>query len=602
LRPTYWKLLGVAGLAGVAATGVVVARRRRAQHDYDPGELRERLHRRLAEVERPAPGEAWWKTAVVYQVYPRSFADADGDGVGDLAGIRDRLDYLGELGVDVIWLSPVYPSPQDDNGYDIADYQDIDPAFGTLEDFDALLDAVHERRMRLVMDLVVNHTSDEHAWFRASRSSRDNPRRDWYWWRERPNNWRSFFSGSAWELDEPTGEYYLHLFSRRQPDLNWENPEVREAVYAMMRWWLDRGVDGFRMDVINMISKDPALPDAREPGAGMMPDGAEHFIGGPRIHEFLQELHREVFAGRREPTLTVGEMPGVTLDEAKLFTDPARGEVDMVFQFEHVNLDQGATKWDVRPLRLTDLKASFGRWQEGLAERGWNSLYWNNHDQPRVVSRFGDDGAHRVQSAKLLATVLHLHRGTPYVYQGEELGMTNAPFDRIGDFRDIEALNHHAEALAAGVPEEEVLAGLRAMGRDNARTPMQWDGSEHAGFTTGAPWIPVNPNHAEINAAAALADPGSVFHHYRRLIELRHSEPVVAHGDFTMLLPDDERVYAFTRRLGDTELLVLGNFSGDDAAVALPEADGELLLGNYPDAGEPLRLRPWEARVLRRAA
>jgi oligo-1,6-glucosidase len=594
LRPTYWKLLGVAGLAGVAATGVVVARRRRAHTDYDADELRERLRRRL---------EPWWKTAVVYQIYPRSFADANGDGMGDLAGIEAHLDHLAALGVDVLWLSPVYPSPQDDNGYDIADYRDVDPAFGTLEDLDRLLGEVHARGMKVVMDLVVNHTSDEHPWFAESRSSRESPRRDWYWWRPRPNNWRSFFSGSAWELDEATGEYYLHLFSRKQPDLNWENPEVREAVYSMMRWWLDRGVDGFRMDVINMISKDPALPDARETGAGMMPDGSEHFINGPRIHEFVQEMHRAVFAGRAEPTLTVGEMPGVTLEEARLFTDPARGEVDMVFQFEHVNLDHGATKWDVRPLRLTDLKRSLGRWQEGLAERGWNSLYWNNHDQPRAVSRFGDDRPeHRVRSAKLLATVLHLHRGTPYVYQGEELGMTNAPFDRIEDFRDIESLNHHAEAVAAGEPEATVLAGLRTMGRDNARTPMQWDATEHAGFTTGSPWIPVNPNHREINAAAAVADPDSVFHHYRRLIELRHAEPVVAHGDFTMLLPDDERVYAFTRRLGATELLVLANFSAEPAPVALPEADGELVLGNYADAGEPLTLRPWEARVLRRAA
>ena len=603
MRPNYWKLLGVAGVAGVAATGVVVARRRRAPAELEPDEIRERLHQRLAEARQPAAAEPWWKTAVVYQIYPRSFADSDGDGMGDLRGIISRLDHLSALGVDVIWLSPIYPSPQDDNGYDIADYQGIEPRFGTLEDFDALLAAVHERGMKLVMDLVVNHTSAEHAWFKESRASRESPKRDWYWWRERPNNWRSFFSGSAWELDEATGEHYLHLFARSMPDLNWENPEVREAVYSMMRWWLDRGVDGFRMDVINMISKDPALPDAREPGVGMMPDGSEHFINGPRIHEFMQEMHRSVFAGRPEPTLTVGEMPGVTVEEARLFTDPARGEVDMVFQFEHVNLDQGATKWDVHPLRLTDLKASFGRWQEALQETGWNSLYWNNHDQPRVVSRFGDDGPeHRVRSAKMLATVLHLHRGTPYVYQGEELAMTNARFDRIDAFRDIESLNHHAEAVARGDAEDAVLAGLRTMGRDNARTPMQWDASEHAGFTSGEPWIPVNPNFPDINAEAARLDPDSVFHHYRRLIELRHEDPVVAHGDFTMLLPDDERVYAFTRRLGDDELLVLGNFTGDSVPVELPEAGGELVLGNYADAGEERVLRPWEARILRRTA
>jgi oligo-1,6-glucosidase len=602
MRPNYWKLLGVAGVAGVAATGVVVARRRRTHTELEPDEIRDRLHQRLAEAGAPPAAEPWWKTAVVYQIYPRSFADSDGDGVGDLKGITSRLDHLSALGVDVIWLSPVYPSPQDDNGYDIADYQDIEPAFGTLADFVALLAAVHERGMRLVMDLVVNHTSAEHAWFKESRASRDSPKRDWYWWREQPNDWRSWFSGSAWELDETTGEHYLHLFARSMPDLNWENPEVREAVYSMMRWWLDRGVDGFRMDVINMISKDLELPDASKPSVGMMPGGAEHFIDGPRVHEFLQEMHRSVFAGRPEPTLTVGETPGVTVEEALLYTDPARGEVDMVFQFEHVNLDQGATKWDVKPLRLTDLKATFGRWQVGLAETGWNSLYWNNHDQPRAVSRFGDDSPeHRVRSAKLLATILHLHRGTPYVYQGEELGMTNASFDRVEAFRDIESLNHYAEAVARGDAEDTVLAGLRTMGRDNARTPMQWDAGAQAGFTTGEPWIPVNPNFTEINAEAARTDPDSVFHHYRRLHELRHAEPVVAHGDFTMLLPDDERVYAFTRRLGDVELLVLGNFSGEATAVELPEAGGELVLGNYADAGEELVLRPWEARVLRRA-
>jgi oligo-1,6-glucosidase len=555
--------------------------------------------------------EPWWKTATVYQIYPRSFADANGDGTGDLAGITERLDHLAALGVDVLWLSPIYPSPQDDAGYDISDYQDIDPTFGTLADFDRLLAALHERGIKLVMDLVVNHTSDEHPWFAESRSSRDSPKRDWYWWRPprpgmeagapgaEPTNWRSAFSGPAWELDEATGEYYLHIFSRKQPDLNWEHPEVREAVYAMMRWWLDRGVDGFRMDVINFISKDPALPDGHGGGGAFVP-GSEHYLCGPRIHEFLAEMQREAFGGRDE-LLTVGEMPGVTVDEARLFTDPARAELDMVFQFEHVQLDQGDSKWELRPLRLCDLKASLGRWQAGLADSGWNSLYWGNHDQPRAVSRFGDDGEHRVRAAKMLATVLHMHRGTPYVYQGEELGMTNYPFAAVEDFRDIESLNHYAEAVAMGDPPEHVLASLRKMGRDNARTPMQWDDSEHAGFTTGTPWLPVNPNHIEINAAAARADRDSVFHHYRRLIALRRDEPAVAHGDFTMLLPNDERVYAFTRRLGGTELLVLGNFSGDAVVAGLPEAErwagAELIVGEA--AGDPLSLRPWEGRVLR---
>ena len=560
--------------------------------------------------------EPWWKTAVVYQVYPRSFADSDGDGIGDLKGITQRLDHLAALGVDVLWLSPVYPSPQDDNGYDISDYQGIEPTFGTLEDFDELQAGLHRRGIKLVMDLVVNHTSDEHPWFVESRRGTDSPKRDWYWWRPardgfepgapgaEPTNWQSFFSGPVWEYDEPSGEYYLHLFSRKQPDLNWENPEVRQAVYAMMRWWLDRGVDGFRMDVINMISKDTALPDGPVIGGGPWGDGHASYICGPRIHEFLQEMHREVFAGRDKKMLTVGEMPGVTVEEAVLFTDPARAEVDMVFQFEHVQLDQGHNKWDVKPMRLTDLKASLGRWQTGLEETGWNSLYWNNHDQPRVVSRFGDDGEHRVRSATLLATLLHLHRGTPYVYQGEEIGMTNAPFSTIDDYRDIESVNHYRHAVAAGADPAELLAALRHRSRDNARTPMQWDAGEHAGFTTGTPWIPVNPNHPEVNAAAARADGGSVFHHYRRLIALRHDEPVVAHGDFTMLLPHDERVYAFTRRLDGVELLVLCNVSGDTVGVDLPDGsewdDAELLLANYDGQGTDRELRPWEGRVLRR--
>jgi oligo-1,6-glucosidase len=551
------------------------------------------------------PSEPWWKSAVVYQIYPRSFADSNGDGIGDLGGIRAHLDHLEALGVDVLWLSPIYPSPQDDNGYDIADYRDIEPVFGTLDQFDSLLADVHRRGMRLIMDLVVNHTSDEHPWFVESRSSKDSPKRDWYFWRERPNNWTSAFSGSAWELDEATGEHYLHVFSRKQPDLNWENPEVREAVYSMMNWWLDRGVDGFRMDVINFISKAPGLPDGNA-GGGWRNAGGEHYICGPRIHEFLQEMHGAVFRGR-DALLNVGEMPGVTVEEARLFTDPARHEVDMVFQFEHVNLDQRGNKWNSFPLDLRDLKANFGRWQDGLAEIGWNSLYWNNHDQPRIVSRWGDDGEHRIRSAKALGTLLHLHRGTPYVYQGEELGMTNVPFETAEAFRDIESLNHYAEAVGEGQDPEAVLAAMRPMSRDNARTPMQWDAGEHAGFTTGEPWIPVNPNHAEINAQAARADEDSVFHHYRRLIALRHAEPAVAHGDFTMLLEDDPRVYAFTRAHEGTELLVVVNVSGEPASAAgVPGAaawaGAELVLTNAEPEPGGLELGAWEARVYRRAA
>lgn len=563
----------------------------------------------------------WWTRAVVYQIYPRSFQDSDGDGVGDLRGIISRLDHLSALGVDVVWLSPIYRSPQDDNGYDISDYQDVDPSFGTLADLDELIAALHERGMKLLMDLVVNHTSDEHPWFVESRRGPDSPKRDWYWWRPpragmapgqpgaEPTNWHSFFSGSTWELDEASGEYYLHLFSRKQPDLNWENPEVRQAVYAMMRWWLDRGVDGFRMDVINLISKDTDLPDGPVV-AGVWGDGSAHYTDGPRVHEYLQEMHREVFEGRADRLLTVGETPGVTLEEALRYTDPARREVDMVFQFEHVGLDHGpGGKFDPKPLRLTDLKATFGRWQAGLAEAGWNSLYWDNHDQPRVVSRFGDDGKHRRESAKALATLLHLHRGTPYVYQGEELGMTNAHFTRFDQYRDIESVNHVAQARTlASATDEQLLAGLAAMSRDNARTPVQWDATPQAGFTTGTPWLAVNPNHREINADAERADPESVFHHHRRLVELRHTDPVVALGDFTMLLPEDEQVYAYTRELDGDALLVVVNVSGEERVVDLGDAWplaadggwGDLVLGTHAEAGEPTTLRPWEARVVRR--
>jgi len=563
----------------------------------------------------------WWTRAVVYQIYPRSFADSDGDGIGDLRGILDHVDHLADLGVDLVWLSPVYRSPQDDNGYDISDYDDVDPLFGTLADLDEVIAALHARGIRMVMDLVVNHTSDEHAWFAASRSSRTDPRRDWYWWRParpgtvpgtpgaEPTNWRSAFSGPAWTYDEVSGEYYLHLFSRRQPDLNWENPQVRAAVFAMMRRWLDRGIDGFRMDVVNFLSKDPALPDGVT-GPDGLGDGSPSFIGGPRIHEFLAQMHREVFAGHGGRLLAVGEMPGVTVEEARRFTDPARAEVDMVFQFEHVDLDSGpGGKFDPRPLRLTDLKATFGRWQAGLTEVGWNSLYWENHDQPRVVSRWGDDGTWWRESATALATLLHLHRGTPYVYQGEELGMTNAHLTDLDDYRDIESLRYVEHARAAGAAtDEQLMAALALKGRDNARTPVQWDASPQAGFTTGTPWIAVNPNHTTINAAVQRGDPHSVLAHYRRLIALRHDEPVVALGDFTMLAPDDEHVYAFTRRLDDVELLVLVNVGDGERAVGdvLPREapwpdDAEVLLANWADPPGPgVPLRPWEARVYRR--
>jgi oligo-1,6-glucosidase len=566
-----------------------------------------------------------WRRWVVYQVYPRSFADSDGDGVGDLGGLLAHLGYLEDLGVDAVWLSPVYRSPMDDNGYDISDYRDIDPVFGTLSDLDEVVASLHRRGMKLVMDLVVNHTSDEHPWFVESRSSRDNPKRDWYWWRDprpgtvpgapgsEPSNWESSFSGPAWEWDEATGQYYLHVFSRKQPDLNWENPAVRHEVHEMMRWWLDRGVDGFRMDVINMVSKDGTFPDvAVQPGSAYG-SGRKHFIGGPRLHEFLQEMHREVFAGRDGHILTVGETPAVTVEEAALFTDPGRGELDMVFQFEHVSLDYGAHRFDPRPLELPALKASMARWQGGLFPTGWNSLYFGNHDQPRCVSRFGDDGAHRAASAKALATVLHMHRGTPYVYQGDELGMANTHFATIDDFRDIQSLRFYAEAAARGGTDlKALLAGLERMGRDQARTPFQWDASPAAGFTTGAPWIAVNPDYVEVNASAQVGDPGSVLAHYRRLVDLRHTDPVVTDGDFELLVPEHPSVWAFVRRSAQAQLLVAANFSAAPANVSLGLAPGwagaEVVLANLPgDAPLPrtdeeggVALRPWECVVWRR--
>ena len=563
-----------------------------------------------------------WRRWVVYQVYPRSFADSDGDGVGDLRGVLRHLDYLEHLGVDIVWMSPVYRSPMDDNGYDISDYNDIDPLFGTLADLDELLAELHARDMKLVMDLVVNHTSDEHPWFIESRSSRDNPKRDWYWWRDarpgatpgtpgaEPTNWESHFSGPVWAWDEATGQYYLHIFSRKQPDLNWENPEVRQAVYAMMRWWLDRGVDGFRMDVINMISKDTSLPDTEPRPGSLYGPGDQYFICGPRNHEFLAEMYREVFTGRDAHVLTVGEMPGVTVPEAVLFTAPDRHELDMVFQFEHVSLDFGTQRYELRGLKLPALKASMAAWQAGLADRGWNSLYFGNHDQPRSVSRFGDDGKYRVASAKTLATVLHLHRGTPYVYQGDELGMANAPFAAIADYRDIQALNFYADAAARGdVDLTALLVAMARMSRDNGRTPVQWDASPGAGFTSGTPWIAINPDHVEFNAATQVSDPGSVYEHYRQLIALRHTDPVVTEGDFKLLLPDHPAIWAFLRRGRDAELLVAANFSADVAKVPLPLDDGwadaEVVLANLP--GELLRplpdleLRPWESVIWRRS-
>ncbi|GAA1391912.1 alpha-glucosidase [Luteococcus peritonei] len=568
----------------------------------------------LADAHNPAARTPdWWKSAVVYQVYPRSFCDSDGDGMGDIPGIISKLDYLQQLGVDALWMSPAYKSPQDDNGYDISDYTDIDPMFGTLEDVDALIAGLHERGMKLVMDLVVNHTSDEHPWFQESRD-RTSAKADWYWWSDprpgfepntpgaEPTNWASAFSGPAWHWDEQRGQYYLHIFSRKQPDLNWENPEVRQAVHQMMQWWIDRGVDGFRMDVINLISKRLPLTDGVVvPGQALSWDNG--YVDGPRMDEFLHEMNQAVLDGNH--LLTVGEAPGVTVEQASKYTAPERQELGMVFQFEHVGLDEqpGSGKWALKDLHLPDLKANLAKWQNGLEGRGWNSLYWDNHDQPRIVSRWGDDSReHRVNSAKTLATALHLLKGTPYIYQGEEIGMTNAGFTSIDQYRDIEILNHHREAMALGADEAELLKSYAVKGRDNARTPMHWDDSEQAGFTTGTPWLPVHANKSWINAAAAVDDPNSVFHHYRRLIELRHTDAVVREGVFGLLEPEHEQLFAYTRTLRDQPpLLVLANLSSQPCE--LPEdlrREGELLLGTHPDPAAD-RLQAWESRVVRLA-
>jgi oligo-1,6-glucosidase len=557
--------------------------------------------------------KTWWRDSVVYQIYPRSFADSNGDGVGDLRGIIGKLDYLKELGVDIIWLSPVYKSPNDDNGYDISDYQAISEEFGSLADWEELLAGLHQRGIKLLMDLVVNHTSDEHPWFVASRSSKESPYRDYYIWRpgvdgREPNNWASFFSGSAWSYDEATEEYYLHLFSRKQPDLNWDNPKLRAEIYAMMRWWLDKGIDGFRMDVINMISKAPGLPDAPGDPAERYHFPGEYAIHGPRLEEFLQEMQREVLS--HYDLLTVGEMPTATPARAAAITHIENGQLSMIFQFEHVDLDvdgsQALGKWANKPLDLGDLKRVMSSWQKGLEGQGWNSLYLSNHDQPRALSRFGDDRDYRYESATMLATFLHMLQGTPYIYQGEEIGMTNVAFSSIDDYRDIESLNMYREFTEQrGLNPQDVLRMIHAKGRDNARTPMQWDASANAGFSSGRPWIKLNPNYTTINAAQDRADPRSIFAYYQRLIRLRKTHPIIVYGSYDLILAEHPQIYAFTRTLGIERLLVLLNFSAGTPVIVIPPeisyTSAELLIGNYPDAPADeigqLALRPYEARV-----
>ena len=550
----------------------------------------------------------WWKKSVVYQIYPRSFCDSDGDGIGDLNGITGKLDYLKELGADVIWLSPVYESPNDDNGYDISDYQAVMKDFGTMADFDRMLEEIHARGMKLVMDLVVNHTSDEHPWFQESRKGKDNPYRDYYIWKKpkegkEPNNWGSCFGGPAWEYEESSGEYYLHLFSVKQPDLNWENPQVRREVYRMMNWWLDKGVDGFRMDVISLISKDPDFPDGP---AGITGYAAFNYCAnGPRVHEYLQEMRREVLDGR--DTITVGECSGVTLEEALKYASCDGKELSMVFQFEHVDLDfdEKGNKWTDRKCRLTELKEVLSRWQTGLYGRAWNSLFWCNHDQPRVVSRFGNDSPeYREVSAKMLAVCLHMMQGTPYIYQGEELGMTNVPFKGIADFRDLDSINAYWELTGKGIfKEEEMLRFLRYKSRDNARTPMQWDASPNAGFTEGELWIIVNPNYGEINAADQIGREDSVFSFYKELVKLRKEKPVIVNGEYRLLDPESEDVFVYERSFHEEHLLVVCSFAEKELLWRLPEEmagqAAKRVIGNYEGQqwGPELMLRPYEASV-----
>lgn len=548
----------------------------------------------------------WWKEAVIYQIYPRSFMDSNGDGIGDLQGIISRLDYLKYLGIDVIWLSPIYKSPGDDNGYDISDYQDIMDEFGTMADFDALLAAAHERGIKIVMDLVVNHTSDEHRWFVESRKSSYNEYRDYYIWKKGkdggtpPNNWGSCFGGSAWQYDEATDMYYLHLFSRKQPDLNWDNPKVRREVFDMMTWWCDKGIDGFRMDVISMISKTKEMPDGKV--HGLYGDYGPYCVHGPNVHKYLQEMNKEVLS--RYDIMTVGETPGVTTQLAGQYAGEDAGELNMVFQFEHVEGDGKYGKWTDEKIPLTTLKKILSRWQTELYGKAWNSLFWDNHDQPRAVSRFGDDRpAYREVSAKMLATCLHMLQGTPYIYQGEELGMTNYPFQSPDDFRDIESINAYREWCLDGQLSHEVFwPCITFKSRDNARTPMQWSDSEQAGFTTGTPWIAVNPNYREINAKAQAADPESVFHYYRKLIALRQEHPIMVYGRYEELLADSEELFVYTRTLESETLLVVCSFCDHETAFAIPQefAGASCLISNRNGdyTGTKITLKPYEAFVL----
>ncbi|MFM5404827.1 alpha,alpha-phosphotrehalase [Aeromonas veronii] len=544
----------------------------------------------------------WWQSAVIYQIYPKSFQDSAARGTGDLKGIMARLDYLKMLGVDALWLTPVYVSPQVDNGYDIADYLAIDPAYGTMEDFEALLAAAHERDIRIVMDIVVNHTSTEHAWFKSALGNKNSPYRDYYIWRDPvdggvPNNWQSKFGGSAWELDSATGQYYLHLFAREQADLNWENPAVRAEVKNIIHFWAKKGVDGFRLDVINLISKDQAFPNDE------IGDGRRFYTDGPRIHEFLQDVSRDVFAP--VGAMTVGEMSSTSLEHCQRYGALDGSELSMVFNFHHLKVDYpNGDKWTKAPFDFLELKRIFNHWQSGMHGKGWSALFWCNHDQPRIVSRFGDEGEHRVVAAKMLASTLYGLQGTPYIYQGEEIGMTNPGYQRIDDYQDVESRNIFAIKQAEGMSEAEILSILGAKSRDNSRTPMQWSAAPNAGFTQGTPWLKPAANYSEINAEAALADQHSVFWHYRDLIALRKAHPIFTQGDYQELLTGHPQIWAYARRANGQTLLVVSNFYGEPMEFALPaelqSGQGRLLLGNYPDSpAQPQSgmLRPYESLI-----
>ena len=553
----------------------------------------------------------WWKNSVVYQIYPRSFKDSNGDGFGDLPGVIEKLDYLKELGIDVIWLSPVFDSPQDDNGYDIRDYRSVYAGFGTNEDMEELIAQAHKRGIKVVMDLVVNHTSDEHVWFVESRKSRENAYSDYYIWKDpkadgsEPNNWGSSFCGSAWEYSEQRGQYFLHFYSRRQPDLNWENPKVRKEVYDLMKFWMEKGVDGWRMDVIASISKEQDFPDYPEEEGRKYYTGKYH-SNGPRLHEFIQEMNREVLS--KYDCMTVGEAPGSTPEVARLFTDPDRKELNMIFNFEHMNIDRvpGSVnrKWALKPFDLRELKRVMSDWQYKLAGRGWNALYFENHDQPRVISRWGNDTEYREECAKAYATVLHGMQGTPYIYQGEEIGMTNVAFE-LEEYEDIEVRNAFQELVVNGksITREEFQKAVWNKSRDNGRTPMQWDDSENAGFTTGTPWFRVSDRYQEINVKNALEKKDSVFYYYKELIRLRHEEPLLTEGEYRLILPEDEHIFAYLRQTEKEGWLVAANLSEktlpSEPLREFVKEMQEVMIGNYERTGIEGELRPYEAFMMR---